>query len=70
MADAARFVEELSQVDSVEKWVAFDKTYGIDRVDTEFWPFTDWLHQWISANMGAEGGVLDLRNYDLRDEAY
>lgn len=69
-ADAASFIKKIQEMDSVDDWVALDAQFGIDRVDAEFWPFTDWLHNWLSLNMGAEAGVLDIRNYDLRDEPY
>lgn len=67
---ASDFLTELSHVDSVEDWVAVDDKYGIDRNDQEFWPFSDWLHGWISENVGENAGVLDLRNYDLRDKPF
>lgn len=67
---ASEFLTELSQIDSVQDWIAFDDKYGIDRNDEEFWPFSDWLHGWVSENLGAAGGILDLRNYDLRDQPF
>lgn len=68
--DASSFLKDLSKVDSIEDWVKVDERYGMDRNDPEFWPFTDWLHDWVSKNLGAKGGILDLRNYDLRDKPF
>jgi hypothetical protein len=69
-AQASDFLTELSRIASVEDWIVLNDKYGIKRNDQAFWPFTDWLHEWMSENLGEEAGILDLRNYDLRDKPF
>ncbi len=66
--DSARFLTDLGKVSSRESWIAFAEHYKIPRNSDRFWPFVDWLHAWISDNMKEDGGIIDMRNYDLADE--
>lgn len=68
--EAATFLTRLSQVDSKSSWIDFIDDYKIERNDDAFWKFVDWLNDWISKNMKEDGGLLDLRNYDIRDVPY
>ena len=70
LAEASQFLERFRKVETPGQWVEFANTYKVAKNSDEFWPFVDWLHSWISTNMKAEGGIVDLRNYDLRDEPF
>jgi hypothetical protein len=69
-SQSATFLRELRKIESLEAWIRFADHYKVPRNSDKFWPFVDWLHEWIGQNMKEEGALLDLRNYDIRDKPY
>src|SRR5690606_17720308 len=68
--DAAAFLTELSEVDSLADWSAFSDRYKIGRNSPAFWPFVDWLHDWMEVPMPVRAGLLELRVYDKDERAF
>jgi hypothetical protein len=61
---APAFLKSLIAIESLEEWQEFRQTYAIRRASPAFWPFVDWMHQWMSREMPSEAGLLELRFYD------
>jgi hypothetical protein len=63
-AQAAGFLTELAAVTDQASWNRFSDRYKIARNSPRFWPFVDWMHQWLGDNLPVRGALLELRAYD------
>lgn len=68
--DASGFLKEFQTIDNLADWTKFISKYKIPRNSERFWPFVDWIHDYISKTMKEEGAVVDLRNYDIRAKPF
>ena len=62
---ARSFIEGIAGLRSADDWQELVGRFGIQREGPEFYPFLDWMHGWISRNLGDLGGLLDIRYYGL-----
>lgn len=65
-----QFLSDLNRVTTEQEYINFTNTYGIRRNDSRMWSFLDWVHDWIGRNLGDEGALLDIRNYDIEDTPF
>ncbi len=68
--DASAFLNELQAVDDLPAWNGFSDRYKIGRNSPTFWPFVDWLHDWMEANTPVRAALLELRVYDKDEQAF
>jgi hypothetical protein len=67
---ARQFLQELSDVDSLEAWKAFKSRHAIRRWDSRFWRVFDTVSELNREQLGVEAGILDLSHYDVSDESF
>jgi len=70
--DAADFLKQMQSINNDNYKTTLrnlKRDYAITRNSAEFWPFVDWLHDWmVDQKQGyINAGVLDLSRYDLYD---
>jgi hypothetical protein len=69
-ADASAFLTELSAVRDQASWNRFADRYKVGRNSPHFWPFVDWMHDWLGQNLPVRAGLLELRAYDKDEKPF
>jgi hypothetical protein len=67
---AAAFIQELRNVESLDDFLKFRDRYGVLRNQENFWATYDWFNDWNFTNRKQDAGVLDLSYYDLFNSVY
>jgi hypothetical protein len=67
---AAAFIQELRNVESLDDFLKFRDRYGVLRNQENFWATYDWFNDWNFSNRKQDAGVFDLSYYDLFDSVY
>jgi hypothetical protein len=57
------FAEQLSQVNSVYKYLAFEKRWGIQKNESQFWTFYDFTNSFFAQQNPTEASAIDLSKY-------
>lgn len=63
-------VQRINKENHVQMFAKIYNDYAIKRNSSKFWPFYDWLHEWMMRNDNSFGrgivyaGILDLLRYD------
>ena len=70
LAQAAQFLKELQEIQTLDEWNVLKDEYGILRNSERFWPMYDWFNDWNFSQRGIQAGYLDLTYYDLYDSVY
>ena len=63
-AQAPAFLNELAAVTDQAAWNRFSDRYKVARNSARFWPFVDWLHDWMGQHMPLRAALIELRAYD------
>ena len=70
LAEAADFIQQLRNVQSLPDFLEFRDRYAVLRNQEAFWATYDWFNAWNFEHRGDEAGVFDLSYYDLFDSVY
>ena len=65
LAQAHAFIQKASSMRSQEDWDELVDAFGIEKESPRFYPFLDWLHDWIGQHLKDAGGLIDIRYYGL-----
>ena len=65
--EASAFLLQFSAIKTLDDWRSFAGAYKIPRTSAKFWPFVDWLHDWMAKHMPVQAGILELKLYDKGD---
>lgn len=64
--ELADFIDQLTQVDSEQRYRSFKKRFGIRRTDPDFWAFSDRVHQLYRISAPEEAALLDYNRLENR----
>ena len=70
LAEAAAFIQEMRNVESLDDFLEFRDRYSVLRNQEDFWDTYDWFNAWNFEHRREEAGVFDLSYYDLFDSVY
>jgi len=66
-ADLNKFVDDMKSVNSRADYVAFDKTYGLQKMSTQFWGVIDALQAHFIQSDNINNGSIELGEYGVHD---
>jgi hypothetical protein len=64
--DIAEFVQRLRDMSNEEDYRQLLDRFAIRRSSSQFWPFSDTLHNWYKSDQPVEFGMLDYNRFENR----
>lgn len=65
-AEIPQLVSMLQTIETEEDYVALLDNFAVRRSSSDFWPFSDRVHQWYQQNQPIEFGLLDYNRFENR----
>jgi hypothetical protein len=65
-AQIPQLVSMLQAIETEEDYVALLDKFAVRRSSSDFWPFSDRVHQWYQQNQPIEFGLLDYNRFENR----
>jgi hypothetical protein len=65
-AEIPQLVSMLQTIETEEDYVALLDKFAVRRSSSDFWPFSDRVHQWYQQNQPIEFGLLDYNRFENR----
>ncbi|MGR5557633.1 fatty acid cis/trans isomerase [Vibrio fortis] len=65
-AEIPQLVSMLQSIETEEDYVALLDKFAVRRSSSDFWPFSDRVHQWYQQNQPIEFGLLDYNRFENR----
>jgi hypothetical protein len=65
-AQIPKLVSMLQAIETEEDYVALLDKFAVRRSSSDFWPFSDRVHQWYQQNQPIEFGLLDYNRFENR----
>jgi len=69
-AQAHDFLTELGAVTDQASWNTFSNKYKVGRNSARFWPFVDWMNEWMARHIPVRAALLELRAYDEQEKPF
>lgn len=65
-AEIPQLVSMLQTIETEDDYVALLDKFAVRRSSSDFWPFSDRVHQWYQQNQPIEFGLLDYNRFENR----
>ena len=65
-AEIPQLVSMLQSIETEEDYIALLDKFAVRRSSSDFWPFSDRVHQWYQQNQPIEFGLLDYNRFENR----
>jgi len=65
-AEIPQLISMLQTIETEEDYVALLDKFAVRRSSSDFWPFSDRVHQWYQQNQPIEFGLLDYNRFENR----
>lgn len=65
-AEIPQLVSMLQTIETEDDYVALLDKFAVRRSSSDFWPFSDRVHQWYQQNQPIEFGILDYNRFENR----